>query len=165
MALRAIRVAVVGLLLGVTLPTLAAEPKFVGAWKLVSYAREDPATGVSTFPWGEKPLGLLVYLPDGHMSVVINAEGRQSVAHGEEGAVEKQAKLYRTMTAYAGRYTVGDGTVTHRVEMASDPGLVGTELTRRFRIEGDLLTLATPPSKSMSDGKMYVYTLVWKRFP
>ena len=163
MALRAIRLAVVGLLLGVTLPTLAAEPKFVGAWKLVSYAREDPATGASTFPWGEKPSGLLLFLPDGHMSVVINAQGRQAAARGEDGFVEKQAKLFQTATAYAGTYTVRGSTMTVRVEVAGDPGLVGTELLREIRVDGDLLTIRTQPMKSLSDGKMYVYALVWKR--
>jgi hypothetical protein len=160
---RAVRSAFTALLLGVTLPAIAAGPPVVGTWGLVSYAREDPATGASTFPWGEKPSGLLLFLPDGHMSVVINAQGRQPAARGEDGFVEKQAKLFQTVTAYAGTYAVRGSTMTVRVEVAGDPGLVGTELSREIRVDGDLLTIRTQPMKSLSDGKMYVYALVWKR--
>ena len=35
-----------------------AEPSVVGTWRLVSYAREDTATGVATHPWGEKAVKL-----------------------------------------------------------------------------------------------------------
>ena len=159
----AVRSVLAAFLLGVTLPAVAAEPSQVGTWGLVSYAREDPATGASTFPWGEKPSGLLLFLADGHMSVVINAQGRQPASRGEDGFVEKQAKLFQTATAYAGTYTVRGSTMTVRVEVAGDPGLVGTELSRELRVDGDLLTIRTQPMKSLSDGKMYVYALVWKR--
>jgi len=163
MALRAVRLAFAVLLLGVTLPAKSTEPSVVGAWKLVSYAREDPATGTSTFPWGDKPSGLLLFLPNGYMSVVINAQGRQSAVRGEDGFVEKQAKLFQTVTAYAGTYSMRGGTMTVRVEVSSDPGLVATELVREFRSDGDLLTIRTQPMKSLSDGKTYVYALSWRR--
>jgi hypothetical protein len=55
--------------------------------------------------------------------------------------------------------------MTVRVEVASDPRLVGTDLAREVRIEGNLLTIRTAPMKSMSDGKMYVYALTWERAP
>jgi hypothetical protein len=152
------------LVLGTALPA-SAEPSVVGSWTLVSYAREDRATGASTFPWGEKPAGLLLFLPDGHMGVTITGQGRQPAVRGEDGLAEKQAKLYQTVTAYAGTYVMRGSTMTVRVEVASDPGLAGTDLAREVRIEGDLLTIRTAPMKSMSDGKMYVYALAWKRVP
>jgi hypothetical protein len=165
MALRDMRIALVGFLLGVTLPTLAAEPKVVGTWKLVSYAREDPATGTSTYPWGEKPSGTFVFTPDGHVAVVITAQGRQPAVRGEDGFIEKRARLFETTTAYAGTYAVRGDTMTVHVEVASDPDLVGKDLGRGLRIDGDMLTIRTQPMKSMADGKMYVYVLAWKRSP
>jgi hypothetical protein len=164
MTARALRVACVTLVVAAAFP-VSAEPPVVGAWNLVSYAREDPATGASTFPWGEKPSGLLLFLPDGHMGVTITGQGRQPTVRGEDGLAEKQAKLYQTVTAYAGTYMMRGSTMTVRVEVASDPGLVGTDLAREVRIEGDLLTIRTAPMKSMSDGKLYVYALAWKRAP
>jgi hypothetical protein len=164
MTARALRVACATLLVAAAFP-VSAEPSVVGSWTLVSYAREDPATGVSTFPWGEKPAGLLLFLPDGHMGVTITGQGRQPAVRGEDGLVEKQAKLYQTVTAYSGTYAIRGSTMTVRVEVASDPALVGTDLAREVRIEGDLFTVRTAPMKSVSDGKMYVYALAWKRAP
>jgi hypothetical protein len=162
MTARALRVACVTLLVAAAFP-VSAEPSVVGAWNLVSYAREDPAGGAATFPWGEKPAGLLLFLPDGHMGVTITGQGRMPAVRGEDGLVEKQAKLYQTVTAYAGTYVLRGSTMIVRVEVASDPGLVGTELSRDLRLDGDLLTVRTAPMKSVSDGKMYVYALAWKR--
>ena len=50
MTTRALRVACATLLVATASPAWA-EPSVVGAWNLVSYAREDPATGAATFPW------------------------------------------------------------------------------------------------------------------
>ena len=97
------------------------------------------------------------------MAVTITGQGRQPAVRGEDGLVEKQARLYQTVTAYAGTYSVRGSTMIVHVEVASDPGLVGTDVSRDLRIDGDLLTVRTAPMKSMSDGKMYVYALAWKR--
>jgi hypothetical protein len=159
---RALRVACLILLVAAA-STASAEPPIVGAWNLVSYAWEDPATAASTLPWGEKPSGRLLFLPDGHTGVTITGQARQPAVRGEDGLVEKQARLCQTVTAYSGTYAIRGSTMTVRVEVASDPGMVGTDLAREVRIEGDLLTIRTAPMKSMSDGKMHVYALAWKR--
>jgi len=97
------------------------------------------------------------------VAVVITAQGRQPAVRGEDGFIEKRARLFETTTAYAGRYAVRGDTMTVHVEVASDPDLVGKDLGREIRIDGDLLTVRTQPMKSMADGKMYVYALAWKR--
>jgi hypothetical protein len=163
---------VITTLLALAASTLAADPPasatptevpVVGTWTLVSYAREDTATRAATHPWGEKPSGTFVFTADGHVAVVITAQGRQPAVRGEDGFVEKRARLFETTTAYAGTYVVRGETMTVHVEVSSDPDLVGKDLGREFRIEGDMLTIRTQPMKSMADGKMYVYALAWKR--
>lgn len=159
----ALRVAGAALLCSFTLLAVAAEPSVVGTWKLVSYSREDPATGAATQPWGEKPAGYLMLLLDGHMSAVITSDGRQPAVRGEEGFSDKQAKLFQTVTAYAGTYTAKGDSLSVHVEVAWLPEWVGSDQPRVFRIEGDRLTIRTQPIRSVSDGKLYVYVLVWKR--
>jgi hypothetical protein len=163
---------VIATLLALSASTLAAEPSapskpgnaaVVGTWTLVSYAREDPASRAVTYPWGEKPSGTFVFTADGHVAVVITAQGRQPAVRGEEGFVEKRARLFETTTAYAGTYVVRGDAMSVHVEVASDPDLVGKDLGREIRIDGDALTVRTQPMKSMADGKMYVYALAWKR--
>lgn len=84
----------------------ADESSILGLWKLESYLQQDAATGESKRQWGERPKGYLVYLPDGHMSVIITAEGSVPVATTDEKYDEKRAQLRGTMAAYAGTYTV-----------------------------------------------------------
>ena len=46
--------------------------QLIGAWKLVSYV-EKPIDGSAPFyPMGENPMGIIMYTPDGYMSVVRN---------------------------------------------------------------------------------------------
>jgi hypothetical protein len=159
-----LRLAVATVAMAVALPAFGQSP-LVGSWKLVSYARENPSTGNATPVWGEKPSGLLQVLPDGRLSAVITAEGRKPAPPGEEGLAEKQAKLYQTVTAYAGTYTARGNTLTVHVEVASAPEFVGKDLVREILLEGDVVYVRTQPMRSVSDGKDYVYVLAWKRLP
>jgi Lipocalin-like domain len=42
--------------------------QLVGAWALTSCVERDIETGVETHPLGERPLGLILYTPDGYVS-------------------------------------------------------------------------------------------------
>lgn len=42
--------------------------QLVGEWALTSYVVRDIKTSVEDRPFGERPLGLLLYTPDGYMS-------------------------------------------------------------------------------------------------
>ena len=67
-------VAVVGFIA----PVYAENVSILGAWKLISFAREDAVSGETIRPWGNAPSGYLMYLPDGHMSAVLTAARRGS---------------------------------------------------------------------------------------
>ena len=97
-----------------TVAEVYAADRIVGVWKLLSYSSRDEETWVETKPWGENPEGLLMYTADGYMSGVGVAEGRTAPTGTE-------AKLFTSMTAYAGRYTVEPDRVIHHVEIAWNP--------------------------------------------
>lgn len=46
----------------------ALRERLVGAWTLTSYVFRDIKTGVEDRPFGERPLGFILYTPDGYMS-------------------------------------------------------------------------------------------------
>ena len=94
------------------------------------------------------------------MSAVLTAGGRQAAAPGDEKQV---AKLYSSMAAYAGTYTVHEDTVVHHVDVAWLPGWVGSDQPRQLKLEGDTLTIRTQPIRNAADGKDYVYILVFSR--
>jgi len=90
---------------------------------------------------GEQAQGVLQYTADGKVSVHIMGEG---------------------YFAYYGDYTVDEShpSVTHHLEMCSDPALVGAKNLRHARLEGRRLTL----SGSMQfDGATREIRVVWQR--
>ena len=140
-----------------------------GSWRLESWEtdRADATTGQ---PFGPAPQGLLVYAPDGHMSGAMMRADRPPFRRPREHAVEfdagepaELAAAFNSFLAYAGRWEIGaDGLVRHHIEVASIPGWAGaTTLVREARIDGDRLTLRTPPR--IVDGVEQRATLRWRR--
>ena len=153
-------VLILAAMLGIITAVYAADVPVLGIWKLLSFAREDAVSGEIIRPWGEAPSGYLMYLPDGHMSAVLTAGGRQAAVPADEKQV---AKLYSNMAAYAGTYTVHDNTVVHHVEVAWLPSWVGSDQPRHLKLEGDTLTIRTQPIRNTAEAKDYVYILVFSR--
>jgi hypothetical protein len=129
----------------------------VGTWRLVDAISDGEAA------FGDNPAGMLVYTNDGHVAVVISHAGRQplSVADRIEAPAEERAGAFATFFAYAGTFSVANDEVRHKVEVASVPNWVGTELVRELRVDGDRLVLRTPPT--LVGGAERETQLVWTR--
>jgi hypothetical protein len=69
---------------------------------------------------GKDAVGVLHYSPDGKVSVHIMGEG---------------------YFAYYGDYTVEGSTITHHLEMASEPSFVGASNLRHAKLRGSTLVL------------------------
>lgn len=112
--------------------------RFVGTWKLESYERRS-ATGGITRPYGEHPVGQLMYDAAGHMSAQLMAP---------DGGY----------LGYFGTYTVLDAenTVLHRVEGCVRLNWVGSDQRRAYEFTGDRLILT-----AIRDGN--TNRLVWAR--
>jgi hypothetical protein len=129
-------------------PAQAAAASLVGAWTLVS-AETLPVEGDPTPAFGDQASGVLIYDPSGEMSLQI-AGDRPAV-----GSVE----IYQSLRpidrmvfldnyyAYFGTYEVDEAAhwVIHRVRASLRPNESGVSYHRKFAIEGDRLTLASPP--------------------
>lgn len=129
------------LLAGVAVqPALANErDRVVGTWRLKSYEVEVQATGDKSPVMGQQPTGYTTFQPDGRVFFVLTGEGRKPGKTDQE-----RAELLNTLVAYTGMYRIeGDKWIT-RVDVAWNPEWVGTEQTRSFRIDGDLLQILTP---------------------
>lgn len=123
------------------------DSKLVGTWELESYeiiSREGIAQ-----EWGTHVRGLLVYTPEGFVSVAVN---KDPVATGKP-----EKDLLDSMMFDTGSFEELGGDVVHHVAVSSDPERVGKELTRHVHLEGEVLTLTTPPEAG-GIGK-----LVWNR--
>jgi len=144
-------------------PILAqSKDVLVGTWKLISLVSTTDKGEVST-SMGQKPAGFITYTADGRMSVVITAEARKPLSVNDRisAPAEERAEAVATMVAYAGTYSFTGDKVTHHVEASWMPNQTGTDLVRSVKLEGDRLTLRTPPM--LQAGAQTTTELVWQR--
>lgn len=131
--------------------TRPARCRILGAWRLIRYSA-TLANGVEVFPHGRNPDGLIIYSPDGWMSVYIKADESKIIDSGKEGR-EQLAES----SSYYGPFSVDEKAmiVTHHVRQSFLKIMLG-EQQRHFTFEGDELVL------SANTGGMRV-VLRWRR--
>lgn len=143
-------------------PSQEQAGRLVSTWRLKSHIQHTIATGERFPPRGLKPQGLVTYTADGRFSL-INVPGERSAPESIRPTDKEALALFFGLTAYAGRYTVEGDVVVHHVEVSWNEMWTGTEQRRRFRVEGNELTLIAGPSANHMDGKVVEATLVWDR--
>lgn len=138
--------------------------RLLGAWRLVSFSVAAP-DGTLSYPMGRDLVGLIVYTPDGYMSVQLMGPDRprfDTPAYGV-GSDLDWARAARGYFAYAGRYTVDEQApaVTHHVEMALNPYWPGRDQKRGIELRGDDLILSgESPTPS---GAIHTALVHWRR--
>jgi hypothetical protein len=106
----------------------------------------------------------IMYSADGFMGVVNTPRQRTRV--GEKaprmdlnGVSEaERAQAATDVVAYVGRYELKGDTLHHTIDAALNPNLVGTTQERHATLEGDDLTLASPP-----DAQGNYFRIRWRR--
>jgi hypothetical protein len=143
-------------------PTLSEQ--LIGAWSLVRYEMLT-VDGIAQHPLGADAVGLLIYRPDGLMTVQIMARERKSWSGRSVGA-ERAAELAAAAEgylAYAGTYEVDETarTVTHHVELSLIPNWVGRPQRRAVDLRADSLTLTAEASRFRDETA--TPRLTWRR--
>jgi hypothetical protein len=134
----------------------------VGTWSLISWELRD-GDGRVSYPMGKNPVGRLMYSSDGHVSVLITGHGRHKVIPGDAalGVPDARITVARRSLSYAGSYERCGEKITHRVELSTFPGWVGTNQERFISWQGDCLVLTALPTSV--GGKEQSAVLVWER--
>jgi hypothetical protein len=134
----------------------------VGTWRLVSSDGRS-STGDVSRPYGDSPVGLLIYGADGYMSATLMRLGRPHFATGDRlrGTAEELRLASEGFLGYCGTYEIDHarGIIVHHVTVADFPNIVGTDLIRRFTLDNGTLALETQPV--VRAGKTWVFRLVW----
>ncbi len=137
--------------------------KFMGTWKVVSVMKEETPGGKKIVdPDWSNPRGYLNYSPDGRMIVLIIQNTRKQPANTVATPNEAEG-LFRTMTSYAGTYTIQDNQIIHHVDISWNQAWAGTNQVRFFKFEGNHLILTVPPSPDPKTGKMITHSLTWEK--
>jgi len=143
------------------LAALPSENLLLGTWKLRSYF-QVLETGERYNMYGEHPDGYISYAADGRMSVIAISESRTK-PHNEKPADEDQIKLYQTMFAYAGTYTVEGDKLVHSVDISWNQSFTGTEQVRFYTLVGNTLTITTAPARFTIEGRDGPLVAVWEK--
>lgn len=119
--------------------------KFIGAWRYVQSVSSD---GLIDTSLGEHPLGYIIYTAEGIMSVQIMNPNRKSIT-GNKPTPNESQKNAEDFFAYSGHYEINEKThiVTHHLEMAILPNMVGKNYQRLYRFDGQYLYLTVIDSK------------------
>jgi hypothetical protein len=134
----------------------------LGTWKLQSMIYEAIATGQRSSPYGDHPGGYLSYSADGRMYAIGVAEDRPKPCEPAPTDAEK-VKLYESIFAYAGTYSVDGEKVIHHVDISWNQSWTGTDLVRFYRLNDKTLTITTAPAQSAIDGEEGKFILVWEK--
>ena len=134
----------------------------VGSWKLVSFESRD-VNGSISYPWGKDTVGYLMYNADGYMSVTIMSSNRAKFSSEDlkGGATEEKVAAADTYISYCGRYEVKQDTVIHHIELSFFPNWIGVDQKRELSIDGNRLSLSTPPIAV--GGIEHTHHLIWER--
>lgn len=130
----------------------------VGLWKLHNM-KKITSTGTVLYPFGENPLGYILYTEEGFMvAILMNAKRAHiGVTLEELGHAKQTNKIwYRfkylkalvrylqaatSCIAYCGTYDIKDNYIFHHVHASLFPDWIGTDLKRAFVLEERAITL------------------------
>ena len=120
--------------------TLAKEGRsqtnpLVGVW-ILDRAVDTPAGGKPVYYYGERPIGLFTFTSDGHVSINIQKNPRGSGPISDESVPSWYLSYFGTYT-----YDPSAPSWTTHVQGGNVPGYLGTDQTRRFRIDRDVMTI------------------------
>jgi hypothetical protein len=126
--------------------------QFIGTWTLIKCVAIQQS-GEITFPYGEKPIGQILYDTKGNMMVeIMNREIKKFRNDNPfQGIPEEIIPAYNGFLAYYGTYKIlaDSNLIIHNIKACSFPNWVGQNQTRRFKFEDNKLILTTPAISSV----------------
>jgi hypothetical protein len=143
-------------------PAMPTVAQLLGSWRLVSVeVTLKDGTVKPDDRFGPRPLGYIMYEPDGHMCAEIMNPDRAAWKNPTKPTDEEKITAFNGFIAYCGTYKLDAEhfTVTHYPEVALNPPWVGSTQPRPFRIEGKRLII-TPATTEPNEAK---YVLTWER--
>lgn len=137
------------------------EHPILGAWFLHEW-RIDIPDRATQYPFGKDPHGRLLYTPDGQMLAAIARGDRKPLGSDNPRAAGSEDKVaaFESFFCYGGRFAIEAGDVVHHVDIALNPGFVGTLQRRHMALSDAELVLSA--SEESAKGTRH-HRLHWKR--
>jgi len=139
--------------------------ELIGSWKLLSYIELPINWTDSLFPMGQQPDGILMYSPDGYMSVQIAKQERLPFASGDwlKASCEEHTSSMSSYISFSGTYRILENRiVSYQVKTSLYPNWKGQTHERTFDFEGDILYLKSIEPQ-LSNGVMVHAHMTWQK--
>jgi len=78
---------------------------------------------------------------------------------------QDKIRLFDSMLAYAGTYTVDDEKAVHHVDASWNQSWTGTDQVRFYTLRGNTLTISGAAAPDPYTGKMVVHRIEFRRTP
>ncbi len=136
--------------------------KLIGVWELKEF-KFASGSGDCFFPYGNNPLGRLIYEKSGFVSGMMSRTDRKllSTADFRNMTEDDRKSLSDGFNAYSGRYELLEDRILHKIDISIIPNQNGTVEERFFQFAGNTLVLTTRPVKIRD--KDYHYHLIWEK--
>jgi hypothetical protein len=122
----------------------SAREQFIGVWQLVRQYNISK-TGEEV-PVALKQRGRISWDRAGRVWVLLYNEGRRAPANPQMPTLEEYREMNSGLMTYFGTYDVDESkqTITHHLQAAASPALVGTDLVRHYVFSDNRVTLIFP---------------------
>ena len=144
-------------------PSEKISKQFVGAWSLIAVENTN-ADGSKALPYGENPVGLLVFTDAGDYALQILKAARPKVAAGDKNKAtpDENVALVQGNNSHFGMYTVHPEkhTIAFDVQHAFYPNWEGNVQVRSYKLENDMLSYVVT---NTTNGGAVTATVVWKK--
>jgi len=109
-------------------PDKSLKEKIIGSWDFVVAEVTSP-DGAKSFPFGEKPTGILIFTPEGRFAQIHIASDLPKIASNNRltGTAEEYAAIVRRSVSVFGTYTIDEDkkTIAYHIVSASFPNWQG----------------------------------------
>jgi hypothetical protein len=141
---------------------MATAESLIGAWKLVSWSIELGAGDEKRYPFGEHPVGSIMYSADGRMLAAIATGEREALSNAVPQRAPEHEKLaaFDSFFSYGGHFEVIGDDVVHHVDISLNPNFVGSTQVRRITLQGDQLELS---ASEVAGPQVRKHRLCWQR--
>jgi hypothetical protein len=135
--------------------------QLIGVWKYVSVSNTEVATGKVTHPYGEKPIGYIVYTKGGRQIFSIVSDNRAKPASSVATDAER-LRLFNTSGSGTATYKLDGNTIMSTYDSSSGETWTGTTQKRKIAITGNKLTVISDPYKNLA-GQEVTFEVVYER--
>jgi hypothetical protein len=138
--------------------SISTKEKIIGTWSLVQYTMRHEDALEFFHPYGENPLGILIYTLN-EVSVHIMNAARSS----KDSSQEEKLEMAENYGGYVGHYEIDQDTLVHYPKISGFINFIQTPQIRKFRFSENQLILECD-SISKEYGKKVYSQLIWEKF-